>query len=80
MQVTGKTGLPHPDMRDRKQVTVKMTEQFAQDLNLLFAAYGLTDLSYVVRESVSAQADYVRQDIQRRMAERDKKDQGDTDE
>lgn len=73
MQVNGKTKLPHPDMRDRKQVTVKMTEQFAQDLNLLFAAYGLTDLSYVVRESVSAQADYVRRDIDRRMAERDGK-------
>ena len=54
-------GLTHPDMRDRKQVTVKMTEQFAKDLNLLFASYGLTDTSYVIRESVNAQAEYVRQ-------------------
>lgn len=76
MQVNGKTKLPHPDMRDRKQVTVKMTEQFAQDLNLLFAAYGLTDLSYVVRESVSAQADYVRLQHARRMAA----EEGDTNE
>lgn len=52
--------LGHPDMRDRKQVTVKVTEQFAKDLNLLFASYGLKDVSYVVRESVSAQAEYVR--------------------
>lgn len=50
----------HPDMRDRKQVTVKMTEQFAKDLNLLFATYRLTDLSYVVRESVNAQAAAIR--------------------
>lgn len=60
MQVSGKSKLSHPDMRDRKQVTVKVTEQFAQDLNLLFASYGLTDVSYVVRESVAAQAEYVR--------------------
>lgn len=53
-------GLTHPDMRDRKQVTVKMTEQFAKDLNLIFASYGMTDVSYVVRESVAAQADYIR--------------------
>lgn len=52
--------LNHPDMRERKQITVKMTKEFAQDLNLLFASYGLTDLSYVVRESVAAQAEYVR--------------------
>lgn len=68
MQVTGKTKGPYPDMRDRKQVTVKMTEQFAQDLNLLFATYGLTEVSYVIRESVSAQADYVRLQYARRMA------------
>jgi hypothetical protein len=44
------------DMHDKKQVTVKMTEQFANDLNLVMRTYGLTDLSYVVRESVAAQA------------------------
>lgn len=52
--------LRHPDMRDRKRITVKMTEQFAKDLNLIFASYGMTDVSHVVRESVSAQADYIR--------------------
>lgn len=52
--------MTHPDMRDKKQITVKMTEQFAKDLNLLFASYGVTDLSSVVRESVGARADYVR--------------------
>lgn len=44
------------DMRTKKQVTVKMTEQFGDDLNLVMQTYGLTDLSYVVRESVAAQA------------------------
>lgn len=48
------------DMHDKKQVTVKMTEQFADDLNLVMRTYGLTDLSYVVRESVKAQADALR--------------------
>lgn len=52
--------LRHPDMRERKQITVKMTEQFAKDLNLIFASYGMTDVSHAVRESVSAQADYIR--------------------
>lgn len=49
------------DMRTKKQVTVRMTEKFAQDLNLLAASYGLSNVSYVVQESVAAQADYVRQ-------------------
>lgn len=48
------------DMHDKKQVTVKMTEQFADDLNLVMRTYGLTDLSYVVRQSVAAQADALR--------------------
>lgn len=50
-------------MRDKKQVTVKMTEQFAKDLNLVMASYGLTDLSYVVRQSVAAQANGIREGI-----------------
>ena len=58
------TGKSHPDMRERKQITVKMTEQFAKDLNLIFASYGLTDVSYVVRESVNAQAVGVREGLQ----------------
>lgn len=56
------------DMRETKQVTVKMTEQFAKDLNLLMASYRLTDVSYVLRESVSAQAEYVRKRITERLA------------
>lgn len=52
--------LRHPDMRERKQITVKMTEQFAKDLNLIFASYGLTDVSYLVRQSVAAQANGIR--------------------
>lgn len=48
------------DMRDKKQVTVKMTEQFGSDLNLIMRSYGLTDVSYVLRESVAAQADALR--------------------
>lgn len=48
------------DMRTKKQVTVKMTEQFGDDLNLVMRRFGLTDLSYVVRESVKAQADAIR--------------------
>lgn len=52
--------LRHPDMRTKKQITVKMTEQFAKDLNLIFASYGLTDVSFVVRQSVAAQANAIR--------------------
>lgn len=48
------------DMRTKKQVTVKMTEQFGDDLNLVMRRFGLTDLSYVVRESVAAQAAAIR--------------------
>jgi hypothetical protein len=65
------TNKPPPDMRDKKQITVKMTEQFAKDLNLLFASYGVTDLSSVVRESVGARADYVRHRMTERMTEGD---------
>lgn len=53
--------MAHPDMREKKQVTVRMTEKFAQDLNILMAHYSLGNVSYVVQESVAAQADYVRQ-------------------
>lgn len=60
--------LRHPDMRERKQITVKVTEQFAKDLNLIFASYGMTDVSYVVREAVSAQADYIRARMTARQA------------
>lgn len=62
--------MTHPDMRERKQITVKMTEQFAKDLNLVFASYGLTDVSFAVRQSVAAQANAIRQ----RMANREESD------
>lgn len=53
--------MAHPDMREKKQVTVRMTEQFAKDLNLIFASYGLSDATDVVRKSVAAQADALRE-------------------
>lgn len=62
------TNKPHPDMRDKQQVAVRMTDQFAKDLNLLMACYKLSDASHIVRESVSAQADYVRTRMTERMA------------
>ena len=49
-----------PDMRTKKQVTARMTEQFAEDLNLIFSTYGLSDATYVVQQSVAAQADAIR--------------------
>lgn len=57
-----------PDMREKKQVTVRMTDQFAQDLNLIFATYGITDATYVVRASVAVQADAIRARIAARQA------------
>lgn len=59
----------HPDMRTKKQVTVKVTGQFAQDLNLIMASYRMTDVSRIVRESVGAQADAIRARITERMTE-----------
>lgn len=56
------------DMRTKKQVTVKMTEQFAKDLNLIMASYGITDVSYILRESVACQADAIRDRIAARQA------------
>jgi len=50
----------HPDMRERKQVTVRMTEQFAKDLNLIMASYKLDNASYVLQQSVAAQANAIR--------------------
>lgn len=57
-----------PDMREKTQVTVRITEQFAKDLNLIFASYGLSDATYVVRESVAAQADAIRDRMAARQA------------
>lgn len=49
-----------PDMREKKQVTARMTESFAEDLNLILSTYGLSDVTYVVQQSVAAQADAIR--------------------
>lgn len=49
-----------PDMREKKQVTARMTEQFAEDLNLIFEHFGLSDVTYVLQQSVAAQADAIR--------------------
>ena len=48
------------DMRKKKQVTVRMTEQFAKDLNLIAASYNLDNVSFVVQQSVAAQANAIR--------------------
>jgi len=53
--------MTHPDIRTKKQLTVKVTEQFAKDMNLVLASYGLTDVSYVIRQSVAAQANGIRE-------------------
>ncbi len=50
-----------PDMREKKQVTVRMTEQFADDLNLIMQTYALQNASFVVQQSVAAQADAIRE-------------------
>jgi hypothetical protein len=59
--------MEHPDMRDRSSVSTRMTKQFAQDLNLVMASHRLTDVSYVIRESVAAQADAIRVRITERL-------------
>ena len=58
--------MAHPDMREKKQVTARMTEQFAKDLNLLLACTGSTNASSVVQDAVHQLAEYHRAVIQRR--------------
>ncbi len=60
--------LRHPDMREKKQVTARMTEQFAKDLNLIMASYNLQNASFVVQQSVAAQANAIRQGMAARQA------------
>jgi len=50
-------------MRDKKQVTIKVTEQFARDLNLVQATYGIENISKIVQGSVNAQAEAIRRDM-----------------
>jgi len=39
---------------------VKVTEQFAKDLNVLLAHYGDRDVSYVLRRTIELHAGYLR--------------------
>lgn len=52
--------MPHPDMRDKTRITVHMTQQFAKDLNLVMASYDISNVSFVVQQSVAAQANAIR--------------------
>jgi hypothetical protein len=47
-------------MRDKTRITVHMTQQFAQDLNLVMASYDISNVSFVVQQSVAAQANAIR--------------------
>jgi hypothetical protein len=58
------------DMRKKKQVTARMTESFARDLNLIAATYGLDNVSYILHGSVAAQADAIRARHTSRLAAR----------
>lgn len=62
------TDLRHPDMRDKTRITVHMTSQFAKDLNLVMASYDLSNVSFVVQQSVAAQANAIRERMTRRYA------------
>lgn len=62
--------MTHPDMRTKKQVTARMTEQFAKDLNLLMACTGSTSATDVVQNAVHQMANYQRYVMQRQAAER----------
>lgn len=53
-------GPSHPDMRTKKQVTVRMTEQFAKDLNLIMACSRTTNASGAVQDAVHRLAEYYR--------------------
>jgi len=60
--------LRHPDMRDKTRITVHITPQFAKDLNLIMASYDLKNVSYVVQQSVAAQANAIREQVAAREA------------
>jgi hypothetical protein len=55
--------LRHPDMRDKKRITIHVTQQFAKDLNLVMASYDLSNVSHVVQQSVAAQANAIRDQV-----------------
>jgi hypothetical protein len=49
----------------KKQVTARMTPQFAKDLNLIMACTGSTNASGVVQDAVHQLAEYYRFAMQR---------------
>lgn len=60
--------MTHPDMRTKKQVTARMTTQFAQDLNLIMACTKQDSATAVVQHAVHELAEYYRSRMAARMA------------
>lgn len=58
--------MTHPDMRTKKQVTARMTTQFAQDLNLIMACTRQASATAVVQDAVHQLAEYYRVAMQRK--------------
>jgi Arc/MetJ-type ribon-helix-helix transcriptional regulator len=52
-------------MREKKQVTARMTDQFAKDLNLIMACQRMTSATDVVQDAVHKLAEYYRHAMQR---------------
>lgn len=48
------------DMSKKKQVTARMTPEFAADLQLIVSYFGITNVSQILYGSVAAQADAIR--------------------
>lgn len=59
--------MAHRSVTGKAQVTVRITDQFRKDLNLLMASYK-TDASEAVRNAVALQAEYVRVCMARKAA------------
>ena len=62
------TYVGHPDMRQKKQVTARITDQFAKDLNLVMACTKTDNATHVVQDAVHQLAEYYRYVVQKRMA------------
>lgn len=48
------------EISKKKQVTARMTPQFAADLQLIVSYFGITNVSQILYGSVAAQADAIR--------------------
>jgi restriction endonuclease Mrr len=59
--------MSHPDMREKKQVTARITPEFARDLNLVMACTKTDNATQVVQDAVHQLAEYYRYAIQRRL-------------